>query len=187
MIDELGRLEKNKPACAPTLQPFGSACRATMFDSPGREMRTVPETELQRLAVNNIGNAPSPLGNYSHAVWAGNTLFVAGQGARDAATGKEAGVVVDDKGNVVSYDIAAQTRAVLHNLTLVLKAAGCTLQDLVDVTVFLKDMNDFEKYNQVYSEYFGFPNPPARTTVQVAGLPGKNFIEIKAIACKSRS
>lgn len=57
--------------------------------------------------------------------------------------------------------------------------------DLVDVNVFLKDMNDFAKYNQVYSKHFSFDNPPARTTVAVADLPGNNFIEIKAIACLS--
>jgi reactive intermediate/imine deaminase len=127
-------------------------------------------------------DAPSPLGNYSHAVKAAGLLFIAGQGARDARTGKEHGVTLDSAGNVVDYDIAAQTRAVLNNLLVVLKHAGCSFKDLVDVNVYLKDMNDFAEYNEVYAEYFSFEDPPARTTVQVAGLPGNNFIEIKAVA-----
>ncbi len=133
-----------------------------------------------------VDNAPAPLGSYSHAVWAGDLLYISGQGARDAKTGREAGVTLDEHGTVATYDIEVQTRAVLENLKVVLKAAGCSMEDLVDVSVFLKDMNDFPRYNRVYAEFFSFSNPPARTTVQVAGLPGKNFIEIKAIAFKSR-
>ncbi len=133
-----------------------------------------------------MDNAPAPLGSYSHAVWAGDLLYISGQGARDAKTGREAGVTLDEHGTVATYDIEVQTRAVLENLKVVLKAAGCSMEDLVDVSVFLKDMNDFPRYNRVYAEFFSFSNPPARTTVQVAGLPGKNFIEIKAIAFKSR-
>ncbi len=90
--------------------------------------------------------------------------------------------MLDDQGKVISYDIEVQTRAVLDNLLNVLNASGCSLEDLVEVNVFLKDMADFPKYNDVYSEYFSFAAPPARTTVAVAGLPGRNFIEIKALA-----
>lgn len=147
----------------------------------------MPQQSKQRIAVNVLDDAPAPLGAYSHAVWAGDLLFVSGQGARDSKTGKEAGVTLDEQGAVVSYDIEVQTRAVLENLKVVLKAAGCTLEDLADVGVFLKDMKDFQRYNRVYAEYFSFRNPPARTTVQAADLPGNNFIEIKAIAFKSQS
>ena len=126
--------------------------------------------------------APSPLGNYSHAMKAGPLLFVSGQGARDPHTGVEAGITCDADGKVTAYDIEVQTRAVIANLQTVLKAAGLTLEDVVDVSVFLADMKDFPKYNKVYSEYFSFAGPPARTTVQAAALPGKNFIEIKAVA-----
>ena len=140
------------------------------------------KTNSGRQAVNITGDAPAPLGNYSHAIKAAGLLFVSGQGARDPRTGKEQGVILDSAGNVVEYDITEQTKAVLNNLTNVLHQAGCTLQDLVDVSVFLKDMDDFAEYNAVYSQYFSFETPPARTTVQVAGLPGNNFIEIKAVA-----
>jgi len=139
-----------------------------------------------RTAVQIAEDAPKPLGAYSHAVIAGDLVFVAGQGARKARTGKEAGVVLDHHQEVVAYDISVQTRAVIKNLKTVLAASSCTLEDVVDVTVFLKDMKDFDEYNKVYGEFFSFANPPARTTVQVAGLPGKNYIEIKAIAYRAR-
>ncbi|MBS1952959.1 MAG: RidA family protein [Cyanobacteria bacterium SZAS-4] len=132
------------------------------------------------------GTAPRPLGNYSHACKAGGLVFLAGQGARDASTGKEAGVKLAEDGSVISYEIEVQTKAVIENMIVVLKASGCAITDVVDVTVFLKDMNDFTKYNSIYSQYFSFENPPARTTVAVADLPGNNFIEIKAIAMQSK-
>jgi 2-aminomuconate deaminase len=143
---------------------------------------TSENASRRKQAIQITGTAPAPLGAYSHAVKAAGLLFVSGQGARDAKTGKEAGVTLNSEGKVTAYDIEVQTRAVLDNLSIVLTASGCSLQDLVEVNVFLKDMADFQKYNRVYSEYFSFADPPARTTVQVADLPGDNFIEIKAIA-----
>ncbi len=134
-----------------------------------------------RWALTLRENAPAPLGCYSHAVKAGPYLYLCGMGARDPETGQEAGITLDETGNVVSYDIGVQTHAVIRNLITVLEAAGCTLQDLVDVTVFLANMKDFDAYNKVYAQYFSFENPPARTTIQ-AVPPGRNFIEIKAIA-----
>ena len=89
---------------------------------------------------------------------------------------------MDDNGKVLEYDIDAQTRGCLENLRRVLKAAGLGYKDLVDMTIFLADMRDFQAYNKVYTEYFSFAEPPARTTIQAAGLPGRNYIEIKAIA-----
>lgn len=136
----------------------------------------------RRVGIRIKEKAPAPLGSYSHAVKAGNLLFLSGQGARDPDTGKEVGITLDGEGNVTAYDIEAQTRAVVRNMTTVLEASGCTLKDLVDVNVFLVNMDDFPKFNQVYAEYFSFEEPPARTTIQAARLPGKNFIEIKAIA-----
>lgn len=135
----------------------------------------------ERLAINIPEKAPSPLGCYSHAVRAGRLLFISGQGARNPKTGKEAGVTLDDAGHVVSYDIEAQTHAVIQNLQSVLQAAGCTLHDLVEVQVFLANMADFERYNRVYAQYFSFGNPPARTTIE-ARPPGHNFIEMRATA-----
>jgi len=135
-----------------------------------------------RVAIKLTEGAPAPLGAYSHAVKAGQLLYLSGQGARDPETGEEVGVTLGEGGNVLNYDIEAQTHAVIKNIESILDAAGMTLEDLVDVSVFLADIGDFEKFNNVYKQYFSFENPPARTTVQAAGLPGKNFIEIKAIA-----
>lgn len=139
------------------------------------------EDGLGRVAINLSENAPLPLGAYSHAVQAGPFVYLCGLGARHPQTGQEDGVVLDGEGRVVSYDIAVQTRRVMENLVTVLAAAGCRLQDLVDVTVYLRDMGDFSAYNQVYAEYFAFEGPPARTTIE-SRPPGHNFIEIKAVA-----
>ncbi len=135
-----------------------------------------------RVAIKVEDGAPAPLGAYSHAVKAGQLLYLSGQGARDPETGVEVGVTLDDTGSVKSYDIEEQTHAVIKNISTILDAAGMTLEDLVDVSVFLVNIADFQKFNQVYQQYFSFENPPARTTIQAAGLPGRNFIEIKAIA-----
>jgi 2-aminomuconate deaminase len=143
---------------------------------------TASAQNFKRVPINVQEGAPSPLGNYSHAMKAGPFLYVSGQGCRDAGTGTECGITLDAVGKVVAYDIEAQTHGCIKNLQTVLAAAGCTLGDLIDMTVFLTDMNDFAKYNKVYSEYFSFAGAPARTTVAVAGLPGKNYIEIMAIA-----
>lgn len=135
-----------------------------------------------RQAIQVEEPAPAPLGSYSHAMRTGHLLFISGQGCRDPLTGIEAGITIDESGRVLNYDIEVQTKGCITNLERVLKAAGLTLHDVVDVTVFLADMKDFASYNKVYAQYFTFSEPPARTTIQAAALPGRNFIEIKAIA-----
>lgn len=135
-----------------------------------------------RKQINPESRAPKALGSYSHAVQVGSLVFVAGQGCRDAKTGVEAGITLDAKGQVIAYDIEVQTEGVLNNLKTVLEAAGLSLADVIDATVFLKSMDDFDKYNQIWAQHFTSECPPARTTVAVADLPGRNFIEIKAIA-----
>ncbi|MCD6559410.1 MAG: RidA family protein [Palaeococcus sp.] len=114
-------------------------------------------------------NAPKPIGPYSQAVKAGNFLFIAGQ------------IPADKDGNLVKGDIKAQTRQVLENIKAILEAAGGSLENVVKVTVYLKDMNDFGAMNEVYSEYFG-NSKPARAAVEVARLPKDVGIEIEAIA-----
>ena len=115
-------------------------------------------------------DAPKAIGPYSQAVRAGNLLFVSGQVPLDPATGQ-----------IVSGDIAAQTRRVFDNLGAVLKAGGRSFADVVRTTVFLADMNDFAAVNEVYGTYFSEPYP-ARATVQVARLPKDARVEIDAIA-----
>src|SRR5438105_12927735 len=110
----------------------------------------------KRIAINIPEKAPSPLGSYSHAIKAGPYVYLSGQGARDPETGNEVGITVNDKGEVTSYDIEVQTHAVIRNMRTILEAAGCSLNDVIDVSVFLADIKDFAKFNKVYAEYFAF-------------------------------
>ena len=114
--------------------------------------------------------APAAIGPYSQAVIAGNLVFTGGQIALDSATGQ-----------IVPGDVTAQTERVLRNLTAVLESAGATWADVVKTTVYLQDMADFPKVNEVYGRIIGAARP-ARSTVQVAGLPRGVLVEIDAIA-----
>ena len=126
--------------------------------------------------------APEPLGPYPHARRAGNLLFVSGMGPRRRGEKHVPGVELDADGRVIRYDIEAQCRAVFENVRLVLEDAGSSWERLVDVTVFLTDLErDFPTYNRLYEEYFDAVRP-ARTTVGVARLPGPIAIELKCIA-----
>lgn len=127
-----------------------------------------------------------PLAAYSHARKVGQLLFLAGQGCRDAKTNAYAGLSLKADGSVDRYDIEAQARAVLANIESVLKANALDRAALVDVQVFLADMNDFAGMNAVWNDFFReVPVPPTRTTVAVKALPGLNFIEMKAVAALS--
>ena len=114
--------------------------------------------------------APAAIGPYSQAVVAHGFLFTAGQIALDPATGE-----------IVEGDVTAQTQRVLTNLEAILAAAGATWADVVKTTVFLQDMADFPRVNEVYARAIGEARP-ARSTVQVAGLPRNVLVEIDAIA-----
>ncbi|RYD81690.1 MAG: RidA family protein [Sphingobacteriales bacterium] len=116
--------------------------------------------------------APAPIGPYNQAIQAGNFLFVSGQIAIDPKTG-----------HMVTENISTETRQVLTNLTHVLEAAGYGLQDIVKTTIFLKDMEDFAKVNQIYSTYFT-ADFPARETVEVSRLPRDVNVEISVVAYK---
>lgn len=114
--------------------------------------------------------APAAIGPYSQGIVANGFLFTAGQIALDPATGQ-----------VVTGDVSAQTERVLANLTAVLSAAGATWKQVVKTTVFLNDMKDFPIVNEVYGRVLGDARP-ARSTVQVAGLPRGVLVEIEAVA-----
>ena len=127
-------------------------------------------------------NAPKPVGAYPHARRVGNLLFLSGVGPRDPATNAIIGNVYDANGHLMSYDIEAQCRAVFANVRTILEASGARWEDLVDVTVFLTDMErDFAAYNRVYAEYFTTAQP-CRTTVGITALPTPIAIELKCIA-----
>src|SRR5205814_8597405 len=129
--------------------------------------------------------APEPVGAFPHAKRVGNLLFLSGIGPRVRGSKEIPGVTLDSAGNVASYDIEKQCRAVFENVRLVLEDAGASWTDIVDVTVFLTNMKkDFPIYNKLYAEYFagdGKPNP-TRTTVEVTALPTPIASEPKVIA-----
>lgn len=113
--------------------------------------------------------APKAIGPYSQAVRAGNTVYLSGQ------------IPLDPKsGELVKGDIATETRRVFDNLKAVAGAAGDGLQDVVRVTVYLVDLGDFAKVNEVMAEYFKEPYP-ARVTIGVAALPRGARVEIDAV------
>ena len=118
-------------------------------------------------------NAPEAIGPYSQAIRAGNMVFLAGQIAIDPKT----------KQLMKDSSIEDQTRLVLENLKAVLEADGLSMDSIVSTTVFMKDLNEFGKMNEVYATYFKTA-PPARATVEVARLPRDVKVEIAAIAVR---
>lgn len=116
--------------------------------------------------------APAPIGPYSQAVKAGNTLYVSGQIALDA-----------DTGELINDNITEETHAVMKNLEAVLRQAGYGFGDVVKCTIFIKDMGQFATINEAYGQYFK-SNPPARETVEVSRLPKDVNVEISCIAVR---
>jgi len=126
-----------------------------------------------------VSGRAAPLGRYPHFRRAGPFLFVSGTSPR-RPDNTHAGVEILPDG--VRRDICEQTRAVIQNIAAILQEAGASLADLVEVSTFLVDMDDFAGYNEVYNECFGYDGP-ARTTVAVHQLPHPHLlIEIKAVA-----
>lgn len=124
---------------------------------------------MKAISYVSTDQAPAAIGPYSQACRVGDFLFTSGQ------------IPLRPDGTLVEGDIAAQTHQVFANLQAVLQAAGASLSDVVKVTVFIKDMNDFASLNEVYAEYFG-EHRPARSTVEVARLPKDVKVEIEVIA-----
>jgi 2-iminobutanoate/2-iminopropanoate deaminase len=117
--------------------------------------------------------APEPIGPYSQAIQAGDMLFISGQIAIERASGK-----------IILGNIEEETKQVMTNLNEILKAAGFNFSHVVKSTIFLKDMNNFPKVNEIYGQYFQ-QQPPARETVEVSRLPKDVNVEISCIAVKS--
>jgi 2-aminomuconate deaminase len=130
-----------------------------------------------------LQNRAGALAQYPHAKRVGDLIFVSGVSSRRADNSHD-GVTIHEDGSV-ALDIAVQTRAVIQNIQVILKAAGADLDHVVDMTTFLVQMSDFKGYNAVYNEYFKADQGPSRTTVAVSELPHPNLlIEMKAIAYK---
>lgn len=117
-------------------------------------------------------DAPEPIGPYSQAVQAGNILFISGQIA-----------IQKSSGNILNSDIQVETKQVMENIRHILKAAGMDFGNVVKSSIFLKDMNNFPKVNEIYGQFFQ-QQPPARETVEVSRLPKDVNVEISCIAVK---
>jgi 2-iminobutanoate/2-iminopropanoate deaminase len=126
---------------------------------------------LTRITADNL---PSPVGPYSPGMACGDFIFVSGQSGREPGTGH------------IAPDVETQTEQALRNVTAILEAAGSSLADVIRCGVFVVDMGEFQKMNAVYERMFG-GHRPARTTVQVSGLPGEGLrVEIDAVAVRRR-
>jgi 2-iminobutanoate/2-iminopropanoate deaminase len=126
---------------------------------------------MSNRTVVHSNDAPKAIGPYSQAISAGNMLFCSGQIPLDPKTGEMTG----------ASDVKAQTKRVMENLGAVLAAGGASFANVVKTTIFLADLSDFASVNEIYGGYFK-DAPPARATVQVAGLPRGALVEIDAIA-----
>jgi 2-iminobutanoate/2-iminopropanoate deaminase len=127
------------------------------------------EDHVSKQAI-STAQAPAAIGPYSQAIRSGNLIFVSGQIPLDPSTGQ-----------LVEGDAAVQTERVLRNLAAILDAAGASLAQVLKTTVYLKDLGDFGKMNEVYARFFG-DRPPARATVEVARLPRDVSVEIELVA-----
>jgi len=130
----------------------------------------------------NSPRAPEPVGPYPHAKRIGNFLFLSGVGPRKKGDKNIPGVTLSENGEIQDYDIEVQCKAVFDNVRFILEDAGSSWSNLMDVTVFLTNMNeDFTTFNRIYRDYFSDVQP-CRTTVEVTALPTPIAIELKCIA-----
>jgi 2-iminobutanoate/2-iminopropanoate deaminase len=123
-------------------------------------------------SVVRTDKAPAPIAPYSQGIVAGDFVFVSGQGPTDPATGQ-----------TEKTDVKKATRQTLENVKAILEAAGTSLDKVVKVNVYLRDINEFPLMNEVYGSYFRL-NPPVRTTIQAAALPGGIPVEIDCVAAR---
>lgn len=172
-----------------------AASSGRQFDTAGEARRTGPAnptvSPAAHASASVVGSvagavhakkAPEPVGPYPHARRVGDFLFLSGCGPRKPGTKEIPGVTIGADGKVASHDVEAQTRSVIENIQAILEEAGSSLDDVVDVQVFLTDMkSDFATFNKIYGEYFAKIGP-TRTTVEVGSLPTPIAVELKVTA-----
>lgn len=130
----------------------------------------------------HASEAPEPVGLYPHAKIVGGLIFLSGVGPRKSGQLEIPGVTLDTEGRIIDYDIEAQCHSVFENVKAILEASGSSFEKLIDVTVYLTNIeNDFQKYNEVYARYFKDVQP-TRTTLGITALPTPIAIELKCIA-----
>lgn len=120
-------------------------------------------------------NAPQAIGPYSQGIDTGSLVFLSGQIPIDPS-----------KGDIMAKEIAGQTRQVLENIKAILESGGCCMEQVVKTTVYLKDIADFAKMNEVYQQFFSEGSYPARSAVQVAALPKDALVEIEVVAFRQQ-
>lgn len=133
-------------------------------------MNPAHKTTLALLETINAPHAPQALGPYSHAVRAQGLIFVSGQ------------LGIEPHTNTLLEGVEAQTHQILQNLRIILDACQCHIHDVVKITLYLKNMHDFARVNEIYAHYFG-DHRPARTCVEISNLPREASIAIDVIAC----
>ena len=121
----------------------------------------------------NTEHAPKAIGPYSQGIDTGNLMFLSGQIP-----------ICPAEGEILAADVEGQTRQSLENVKAILASGGCTMDNVVKTTVYLKDIGDFAKMNEVYQEFFTEGKYPARSAVQVAALPKDALVEIEVVALK---
>lgn len=152
-----------------TIVALAAACASPTPNQPAGDESTAPVKEV---IVTEM--APAAIGPYSQAVKVGNTVWLAGQIGLDPVSGA-----------LVEGGLEAETRQVMANIEAVLKASGMEFKDVVQSQVFLADMNDYQRFNQLYAEYFSL-TPPARAVVQAARLPRDARVEVMVVAARTR-
>lgn len=120
-------------------------------------------------------NAPQAIGPHSQGIDTGSLVFLSGQIP-----------IEPSKGEITASEIAGQTRQVLENIKAILESGGCGMEQVVKTTVYLKDIGDFTKMNEVYQEFFSEGSYPARSAVQVAALPKDALVEIEVVAFRQQ-
>lgn len=154
-----------------------------VIDQPIELFETVRGDSSSESLVNSK-KAPKPVGPYPHARREGEFIFLSGVGPRKAGTSAIPGVERLNDGTY-RHDVTLQTKSVIENVKNILQEAGATMADIIDIQVFLTNMDrDFKKFNEVYAQHFGGPNQPkpTRTTVEVGALPTPICVEFKVIA-----
>lgn len=152
-----------------TLALFMAACAP---QPPQPTTPQAPATPTKEVIASQ--DAPEAIGPYSQAIKVGDTVWLAGQISLDPVTG-----------GLISGDIEIETRQVMANIEAVLEASGMSLSDIVQSQVYLTDLNEYQKFNEIYSEYFP-NNPPARAVVQVSRLPRDAKVEIMVTAHRTQ-
>ena len=131
---------------------------------------TIMQSKIKKTII-ETDDAPTAIGAYNQGVIVGNLLFISGQIAIDPSTGY-----------MVTNNIKMETKRVMKNIKAILKKAGCTFEEVVKCSVFVKDISQFQAINKVYAKYFDAKTAPAREFVEVSKLPRNVNIEISAIA-----